>query len=296
MCSSIFSTKGKKADVARVKECVEIIKKNTGVLSDFRGYVKMALASMMAMEEDAEGFLRQIMEVYDMLKVKHKFAAEYIVIAAASICNMDGYDRKEEIVAKTEEIYKKMKEDHPILTSYEDCAYAAMLAAADVDMENVKEEMESCYKLLEKDFFSKNAVQSLSQILALSTEDSAKKCDKVKAIYNGLKGQKKQFGVGMELSVLGGVALVEESAESLTALIAETDNLLETKKGFSGFFGAPKNQRLMCAALLVLSCYMEKIEGIENAAVTSVVAMLIAQQMALTATVFMATVAASSTQ
>ena len=294
MCSSLFTAKGKMADADRVKECVEIIEKNTGILSDFRGYVKMALASMMAMEADAEVFLHQVMEVYDLLKVNHKFAAEYVVIAAASICNMHGYTRKEEIVAKTEEIYRNMKNEHPFLTSSEDCAYAAMLAAADVDIQTVEEEMERCYKLLEGDFFSKNAVQSLSHVLALSTEDSAKKCDKVKAIFTGLRDQKKKFGVGMELSVLGGVALVEESAENLTALIAKADELLGEQKGFAGFFGIPKNQRLMCAALLVLSNYMPEMENVNTAAVNSVVALLIAQQIALCAAVFVSAVAASA--
>lgn len=294
MCSSIFAAKGKMADADRVKECVEIIKKNTGVLSTFRGYVKMALASMMALEADPEEFLHQVMDIYELLKVNHKFAAEYLVIAAASVCNMHGYDKKETIVAKTEEIYKTMQKNHPFLTSSEDCAYAAMLAATDVDIAQAEEEMERCYKLLAGDFFSQNAVQSLTHILALSEEDSAKKCEKVKAIFNGLKEQKKNFGVGMELSVLGGVALIDESAETLTSLIAETDEMLGAKKGFSGFFGMPKNQRLMCAALLVLSCHMPEIESVQTAAISSVVALVIAQQIALCSMVFICAVAATS--
>lgn len=294
MCSSIFTSKGKTVDVDKLKACKKIIKENTGVLSSFRGHMEMALASMMAVEADSEGFLKQVMDVYGLLKSNRIFNSEYLVIAAASICNMGGYNRREDVVAKTNDLYNKMKEEHPFLTSSEDSAYAAMLAMSDMGVDALVAEMEGCYNTLKGDFFSKNAVQSLSHVLALEAGKITEKCEKVQNIFAGLKDKHKKFGTGMELSVLGGLALTEENTEKLVEQVAFADDLLKEQKGFGGLLGLPKQQRLLYATLLVLDCYMEDTSALQGAAVSSVVALVIAQQVAMCAAVAASATAASA--
>lgn len=285
MCSSIYTTKGLKVDVECLKECLGILKAETGIFSNFRGHVKMALISMMAVSKEPEVFLSQVMEVYERMKKERTFGSEYLVIAAAAICNMGGYERREELAERTKEIYRQMKEKHPLLTSSEDYTFAALLAVSGLNVEGVTEEMERCYKQLKPEFFSKNAVQSLSHMLALTTENTERKCAKVMDIFRKLKEQGKKFGTDFELPVLGGIALMEQDADTLVSELAETDNFLKGQKGFSGILGLPSRQRLMYAALLVMSSHMPKVDCMETAAVSSVVSLLVAQQAAIGAAI-----------
>lgn len=293
MCSSIYTSKKMHVDMDKMKECDKILKGKTGILSDFRGNVRMALVSMMAISEWPEEFLSRVMNTYEMLKKGKLFGSEYLIVAAVAICSNVDAGRQEEIVGKTKEIYKLMKENHPMLTSDEDSIYAALLAVSGLKIEEVIEGMETCYQNLKPKFFSGNAVQSLSHILALCKDAPEEKCKKVMDIFNKLKTQGKKYGTGYELSILGGLALLDMEADTIVSEVIEVDDYLKKQKGF-GMLGIGSTQRLMYASLLVMNLHMPETESLQTAALNSVIALIISQQIAICTALIAASATAAS--
>lgn len=293
MCSSIYTSRKMHVDMDKMKECDRILKRKTGILSDYRGNVRMALVSMMAVSERPEEFLSHVMDTYEMLKKGKIFGSEYLIVAAAAICSNVDAGRQEEIVGKSKEIYKLMKENHPILTSDEDSIYAALLAVSGLKIEEVMEGMEKCYQSLKPNFFSGNAVQSLSHILALSKDAPEEKCRKVMDIFNKLKAQGKKYGTGYELSILGGLALLDVEIDAIVSEVVEVDDYLKKQKGF-GMLGIGSVQRLLHASLLVMNLHMPETESLQTAALNSVIALIISQQIAMCTVLIAASATAAS--
>ena len=288
--ASIFTGKGRMADVDRMKECRDLLKHNTGVFSNFRGNGKLAIISMLALDENPERKLANALVVYDRLK-EHFWGSEYLPLTAMAITDLAGEESYEELAARTRRIYDRMKSEHPFLTSGEDSTFAALLALSDRSEEAVVYEMNRCYEIIKPEFFSSNAVQSLSHILSLGEGGADMKCRRT------MRGCR--YGTGYELPTLGVLALLQTDISELADTIAEVDEWLRTKKGF-GAFGVGAKQRLMYAGLLTSYDYAAEFTGeasaINAAAINGTIALVIAQEAALCASVaaVSATAAAAS--
>ena len=88
--------------------------------------------------------------------------------------------------------------------------------------------------------------------------------------------------------------MVDAEISELAEQIAEVDDLLKTHKGF-GAWGIGSKQRLMYASMLVMQQYTSKVSSLEAAALNSVVAIIIAEEVAMLAAITATTVAASTT-
>lgn len=293
VCASIFVDKGQKADVMKMKQCEKMIKDHTGMFSDFRGNGKLAIISMLAVSENPEEKLSQTIKIHEMLKKQH-LSSQFLSITAITIANMTEPDKYEEIVKRTGKIYQMMKRDHPFLTSGEDSVFAALLALSNQSEDQILEEMEQCYKILKSKFFSANAVQSVSHVLALAEGIPEKKCEKVKVLYDEMVKSGCKYGTDYELATLAALSL-QENVVKIIEDIKEVDAFLEKQSGY-GFLGLGKKQRLMHAAMIISSDYLENREHslMNSTAISGTVAMIAAQQAAMCA-VIASTCAATST-
>lgn len=90
--------------------------------------------------------------------------------------------------------------------------------------------METCFTRLKEDkkFGSANGIQSLIHVLSLEVGNAKEKCDKVVAIFDSLKAQKKKYGSTYELSTLGGLAFTDVESEILAKEIADVDDYVRT--------------------------------------------------------------------
>lgn len=187
-----------------------------------------------------------------------------------------------------------MKKEHPFLTSGEDCGFAVILAISDLSVDESINEMERCYNILKGRFFSANAVQSLSHTLVMGEESALKKCNKATYIFDKLKEKDCKFGTGMELSVLGLLALATDDSDNTVKDIIEVNDFLLSCKGF-GSLGIGKAQRLMHAAILVSQEYKKQCsENIMNMATINSVTSIIIAQYAVTAAIIASSTASSS--
>ncbi|BCN29324.1 DUF4003 family protein [Anaeromicropila herbilytica] len=294
MCASIFTSRDILVDVPKLKQSVELIKKKTGFFSNFKGTTKLATASFLALDEEPEVKMDKVLKIHELLK-EDFYSSAYLPISAMMIADMVEPDRYQQITQRTRRIYDLMKREHPFLTSSEDCTYATILALSDMEDSSALREMEKCYEILKPQFFSGNAVQSLSHVLALGEGSVEYKCNRVTELYQNLKERGYKYGTSYELATLGVLANSDIELSELTKIMIEVDEYLHTKKGF-GALGVGAKQRLMYAGMLTM-CDMvnEKVNNSMNtSAMNGIVSIILAQEAAICASVVAASAAASA--
>lgn len=256
----LFLDEEKIPSVESLKEIEKILKSKTSAFSEFRGNIKLNLICKMILSGEPDKYFDEVSNIYHMLNTSKLFGSEYKVIAAMSI-----YDHKDdtdvkEIVAKTQEIYAKMKEKHPILTSEEDIPFAAMLAATDMASDTLIEEMEKDYQALKKKFGDSNALQSLTHVMSCSEMNSESRCNKICEIYDQLKIAKHKFGQSYPLASLGLFSMLDTPVSEIVNEIIEVDNYLVKQKGF-GDISIGADMRRLYAAQIVYSSHSEDKNG-----------------------------------
>ena len=225
---------------------------------------------MLAADSDPEGKLQKGLHVYGALK-EHFFASEYLSAASMMIADVVRKDQYEAAAKRTRQIYDLMKREHPFLTSGEDSVFAAMLAMSGLPDERIVSETESCYDILKETFYSSNAVQSLSHVLALCEGAPKEKCRKTVDLFEALKKSGCKYGTGYELATLGVLAMLPENrgdsflrpksaVDDIAEDIVSADQFLSGQKGY-GVLGVGRKQRLMHAGMLVISDYVKSDEG-----------------------------------
>lgn len=290
--SSFFVGEDREVDMDEIKACEEILKRKSGLFSSYRGNVKMPLLCKMAVAEDAERYFEDVDSIVQQIKSLKWIEADYKVLAAMTLRDHLDMEDVPRAVEKMVTLYQGMKEQHPWLTSGEDVPFAAILAVSDMDTDALMTEMENCYQELSRTFRDKNAMQSLSHILAIDPADTQKKCRKVEAIFDILKENKHKYGTGPELTVLGTLSMLDLPAEQVATEIMEADDYLKSKKGF-GTLAMGDTVRRMYAALLVMDTHMPPAshshESLVNSMLFLVIAMEVCMMIVMTSVIVTAT-------
>lgn len=292
-CAAIYVSKGKQVNVPVLRECKELLSQKVGVFSNFRSTARSPIVSMLAVSEDPERTLKYGLQVYQLLK-KEFWSSSYLPLTAMVIAQMADPSQYESIASRTKKIYNLLKSNHPFLTSQEDSANCALLALSDKPDHELINDMESCYQLLRPNFFSSNAIQSLSHVLALDQRNVAEKCKKTMELFNGLKYEGYKYGTYYELPTLGVLALIDGSKEKMIKEIIEVNNWLSHQKGFGFFSSISSKQRLMYAGIVTQLEYMNT-NLMESTVVNSTISLIIAQNTAMCAAITASTAAAAST-
>lgn len=282
-CAGMFTAKDRTVDVTMLQECKQLLKEKVGVFSGFRSTARTPIASMLAISGAPEKTLSNGRFVYDLLK-KEFWSSTYLPLAAMLIAQMAPREDYERIVARTKQIYECMKKEHPFLTSGEDSSFCALLALSDKSNEVLLRDMEDCYQILKGNFFSSNAVQSLSHVLALCEGSPKVKCERTMELFSKLKEAGYRYGTSYELPTLGVLAMSEGSLDQIVVDMIEIDTWLSKQKGFGFFSGISSKHRLMYAGILAQKEYISE-ETMQTAVVNGTIATIIAQEAAMCAAV-----------
>lgn len=294
VCAAIFTDERQLADTATMLNCRDILKNEVGFFSNFRGIGKLAMISMMAVDKEPEEKLKKSLEVYSLMK-EYFFSSQYLPLASMILTNLVQPEEYFNIAQRTRIIYDLMKSEHPFLTSSEDSVFAMLLATSKLTNEQIVKETECCFRILKSYFFSGNAVQSLSHVLALSEGEPEYKCQKTLELFNDLKLHGRKYGTTYELATLGVLATIEADSNSIINDIIEVDDFLSIQKGY-GLFGIDKKQRLMHAGMLVTSDYKNEKNSlvINSSAIGATMSLIAAQQAAMVAAVAASSAAATT--
>ncbi|MDD4076070.1 MAG: DUF4003 family protein [Eubacteriales bacterium] len=281
--SMYLSGQRQKADADTLKECERILKSRSGAFSEFRGNIKLPLLCKMAIAENPETYYSDIEAVYQALNQSKWIGSEYKLLAAMILCDHGGVKDAAYFAEKTKEIYERMKETHKWLTGDEDIPFAALLAVSGADIDALILEADRCYPILKEKFggINANAVQALCHVLSLNKNDAEGKCRKVEAIYDGLKAEKHQLGVGQELASLGLLSMLDIDAETIVKDVIEADDYLKAQKGFGGL-DMSNSVRRMYAALNVIDMYIQDGGRRQDAVIGNMLAVSVALEVCIT--------------
>lgn len=296
VCAVMLNGAKEPVSLAKLEECKKLLKTGVSTFSNFKGTAFPVLVTQLALDENPQERLRKAVLMHDLLK-KPISSSAYLPMAAMVLSGMVAEERYPEVAERTGRIYKKMKAEHPFLTSAEDCVYAGLMALSEQGDDQLIRAAEECYQLLKEKFYA-NANQSLSHVLALCEGSAGSKCRAVFDLYYGLREKKYKYGNNYELATLGVLALLPQGKTAIMADMIEIDAWLSAQKGY-GFFGLGKRQRLMHAGMLLVNELLEN-EQLEqkelymNVATNSAVSMVIAAQQAAVCAAVSATVAAQT--
>ncbi len=291
-CAGIFTSRNMMVNEAVLEDCKDLLKQKVSFFSNFRGTAKSPIAALLATSSNPKQTLENGLLVYEMLK-KDFWTSSYLPLAAMIIAQMSQPSQYEEIASRTRSIYNLMKKEHPFLTSSEDSAFCGLMALSDKEDVDMIEDSEQCYRSLKPNFFSSNAVQSLSHVLALCEGDSDTKCRKTMELFEKLKDAGHKYGTDYELPTLGVLAMSGGDLDEIVQEIAEIDAWLSQQKGFGFFSSITRKQRLMYAGIIAQKDFLNK-DTMQAAAVNSTISLIIAQQAAMCAAIAASSAAASS--
>ncbi len=291
LCANIFCARGMTADPEALRRGKEIINSQTGVLSNFRGSLRPALAAMLAAGERPEEKMSQAVENYRILK-QDFWSSEYLALAAFLLTDIASVREGEERTCRGREIYRRMKKEHPLLTSSEDSVFAVMMAFSDKTDDALIEDMEACYQGLKDRFSIGDSIQTASHVLAMAESAPAEKTERVIRLYDELRNAGVKYGRYYQLPALAALAVMNVDLPAVTAEICEVDEFLSNQKGY-GILGPGKGTRAMHAAMIVSDQYARR-EQVDTAAMTGTLAMIIAQQMATMAAIAGASASAAA--
>lgn len=292
ICAAIITDKGMRADEERLRNCRDLLKEQTGVFSNFRSTAKIAMIAMMSVDNDPSDKLQRALQVYDYLK-EYFWGSQYLPVASMIIADMVEPVQYREIAAHTRHIYELMKSEHPFLTSGEDSVFAAMLALGNRPDEWIVTETERCYRLMKEKFFSSNAVQSLSHVLALCDGQAEDKCRAASELFDQLKARGYRYGTDYELATLGVLAALPVEREVVIQDVIDVTDFLADQRGY-GILGLTKKQRIMHAGMIVTSDYMKGDPTMSSASIHAALSLIAAQQAAMCAAIAASNAAANS--
>lgn len=282
-CAGIFINKEQTANEEMLLQCKDILKRNTGIFSNFKSTAKPMIVAMLAANENPQLLMERGLKVYDLLKEEF-MSSVYLPIAAMIIAQYADEARYAELAQRTRRIYKQMRADHPFLTSGEDSTFCALMALLDKPDEVLLGDAEECYKILKNNFFSSNAVQSLSHVLAMCDGEPENKCQKTMELFQKLKEAGHKYGTSYELPTLGVLAMADGNQDEIAAEMAEIDQWLSEQKGFGFFSSISAKQRLMYAGMIAQQDYIND-KMMQSAAVNGVISLIVAQQAAMCAAI-----------
>ncbi len=291
-CAGIYTSKQMLVDFTVLSRCKQLIKQKVGLFSNFRSTAQPMIASILATSENPEQTLEHGLYIYHLLK-KDFWSSYYLPVTAMIIAQTVDPNQFEAVASRTRRIYERIKKEHPFLTSSEDSANCALLALSEKSDDELIHEIEFNYHFLKSNFFSSNAVQSLSHVLAiLPGDDLQKKCGKTMELFYGLKRDGYKYGTSYELPTLGVLAMTEEPINDIVQEVVEINQWLSGQKGFGFFSSITTKQRLMYAGMIAQSSCFSNIT-LQTATTNSAISIIIAQQAAMCA-IIAATAASSS--
>ena len=282
-CAGIFINKEQTANEEMLLQCKDILKRNTGIFSNFKSTAKPMIVAMLAANENPQLLMERGLKVHDLLKEEF-MSSVYLPIAAMIIAQYADEARYAELAQRTRRIYKQMRADHPFLTSGEDSTFCALMALLDKPDEVLLGDAEECYKTLKSNFFSSNAVQSLSHVLAMCDGEPKIKCQRTMELFQKLKEAGHKYGTSYELPTLGVLAMADGNQDEIVAEMAEIDQWLSEQKGFGFFSSISAKQRLMYAGMIAQQDYIND-KMMQSAAINGVISLIVAQQAAMCAAI-----------
>jgi len=292
-----YAMAGQSLNADALKKHHQMIKSEVGAFSSFRGMLSVYVAAALSLSQEPEVLLENTLYVYELLKEQGFWRNDYLVISAFEIASNENKIDFERTTQRAKDFYDAMKSNHRFQISSDDYIFAAMLALTDMDVIVGAEKVKAIYDRLRGEFSlftSKNSLVTLAQMLALggSTEYCA---DKVSQLNRELRARKIKLDKTYTLPSLGVLSLLTMDPCDLASELNASTEFLRLQKGLGALSVSIQELQLYAVSLMVHAHKGDEQAGITKAGVTtSVTNLLIAQQVALIASMSAMSAAASA--
>ncbi|PQP83362.1 hypothetical protein C0Q44_01175 [Paenibacillus sp. PCH8] len=293
LAALLYAAENKSADEEAIRQSHELIKQHTKLFSSFRGHSSFSIATMLSLTPDKNVRLTDTLHVYDLMKQIKFRSSDYLVIAAYQIATQVPPEQFQLKVERAKSFYDGMKAEHPFLTGQDDYIFTAMLAISDLEVDSGIARMDQFYRELKPEFFSRNSVQALTQVLVIGN-DNPETSTRVLALNEAFRKRNLRMDKTYTLPSLGTLSLLSADSEQLVDQVEETHDWLRTQKSF-GAWSIDKQELLLFSSALIAIQHVESLRSgvLTTTMSTSITNIIIAQQAAMTAAAA-ATVAAAS--
>lgn len=252
LSSFIYTCSDREADLERMDECRRILKDHFGVFSSARDMLELPLMASMAVSGNPDGYAARLAATYQAVRKGTVLPGDFEMLASITLMDTPEY-RLEETAEKMKRIYRKMRKNHPLLTSSSDKTSAAMFTLSDRDEDLLLEEMEACFAILRKKLRGRGeAVQTMSAFLAIQEGSAEEKCARTLELCDGLKAAKLNLKMSSMLPVVAGLSVLELPVDSIVEGVREAADALKGRKGF-GAFGLGREGRTVYAIVNYLA-------------------------------------------
>ncbi len=253
-CAAIFIDQRKIADKEKLLEMKTLLKSRFGIFSDYRGNAEMAILSYLSILDDPKDALKRTEKLYQAMKKQFRWSSN-LTLPCLILTNIMPI-RKYVSTAKTaREIYDCMNKKHPVLTTSSDAMFCVLMTMLNDPPLIMVEHAEELYQKLValRVFPSKDAVQSLANLLLFVDGDPDEKVKRVYRIHQSLREEGRKYDDWHGLPTIGVLAMLPEEIDDLVKEVYEVDAYLAEQKEYKGIFGISKGTRLVDAAMLVCS-------------------------------------------
>ncbi|MCL2362672.1 MAG: DUF4003 domain-containing protein [Defluviitaleaceae bacterium] len=292
-----YAMEGQPLNAEAIKEHHQMIKSEVGAFSSFRGMLSVYVAAALSLNPEPGQLLENTLYVYELLREQGFWRNDYLVISAFEIAENAKKIDYEHTAARAMAFYDEMKANHRFQISSDDYIFAAMLALTDMDVHQGANKVKAIYIRLREEFSrftSKNSLLTLAQMLALggSTEYCA---ENVAKLNRALRIRKIKLDKTYTLPSLGVLSLLNQDPCDLANELNAVTDYLRAQKGFGALSVSVQELQLYAVSLMTHAHIGDEQAGVTKAGVTtSVTNLLIAQQVALIASMAAMSAAAAA--
>ncbi len=281
MGALFYTAKGWTANADTIKASKEILKRKTGIFSNFRGSLQYAIQVKMSLEADPETWLDDVLSIYHKLVEGRKLPGEILAMTAITIYEQGRGKDIDRVIADTKEAYAAIKKAHKFLTDESDMSFIALMVMSGKDVYKTVEEVETLYLALKDRFrMPSDTAQSAALVLSMSGKPANEKVEAFVKLYETLRAEKHGTSKGKPMSIYAAFADVDTPLAELASEIGEADDWLKTQKGYGVFSNS--DIRHVMAATLVLQRHEAEKPSPKGSEAASVVSQVLAEDIILT--------------
>ncbi len=249
-----FTVANQNADLDKIKASREILKKKMGLFSNFRGTFDIIISTKMALAEDPEKYLDDVIDIYKKLVSDKKIPGETYVMTAITIYEQAGDKDIDDIIAKTKEAYAKIKEQHKFLTDETDMSFIAMMVMSEKDIDQTVNEVEETFNLLKQEYkVPSDAAQGAALVLSMTNKSVQEKCKAFMDIYTAMKEKKQQTSKNRCMVIYAACVVVNMPQDVVVEAMSETESILKKNQGYGALTGGQDIRRVFAGALVILN-------------------------------------------
>lgn len=253
ICAEMFAERALEPDVLTLKRCENYLVKEEGFFSDFSGISALLIVSYLAMSSDPKQKLKDLQDARVLIRKHFPPLPDYVPLASIVLTEEESRDDWEPLVLAAEQVYKRLKADHRILSSGGDILFSLLIAKSGKDPEKVIADTKRCAEYLDTEHCGDpDSFRSLCRVLAMNGSDADESCSRYHALFNVLKAKGYKFGRNYQASVLALDALLPYDIEDIADDIIDVDKELARHEMYRGLVPKySKTVRLMHAAMVV---------------------------------------------